>query len=85
MLRVTVELVPGGDEARARPIAHMMIANISSLADISDYEVQAHEGANAVAGTPACKTKGIVRRHDRRQTVWSLVGKAAVLAATERA
>jgi len=81
MLRVTVELVPGGDETRARTIADMTIANISSLADISDYEFTARENANAVAGTPARETTGTVRRHDRRQTVWSLVGKAAKAAA----
>ena len=78
MLRLTVELVPGGDERRARTIARMTIANISNLADISDYEFSAHEGANSIAGTPARDTKGIVRQHDRRQTVWSLVSKAAL-------
>jgi len=77
MLRVTVELVPGGDERRARTIARMTIANISNLADISDYEFSAQEVANSIAGTTARVTKGIVRQHDRRQTVWSLVSKAA--------
>ena len=80
MLRVTVELVPGGDETRARAIAQMTIANVSDLADISDYEFEARERANPIAGTPARETTGTVRRHDRRQTVWSLVGKAATQA-----
>jgi hypothetical protein len=81
MLRVTVELVPGGDERRAKTIARMTIANITRLADISDYEFTAHEHTNPVAATPARETHGTVRRHDRRQTVWSLVGKAAQAAA----
>jgi hypothetical protein len=62
----------------------MTIANISNLADISDYDVLAREGPNAVAGNPARETAGTVRGHDRRQTVWSLVAKAAILAAAPR-
>ena len=81
MLRVTIELVPGGDERRARAIAQMTIANVSDLANISDYEFEARERANPIAGTPARETTGMVRGHDRRQTVWSLVGKAAKAAA----
>ena len=80
MLRVTVELVPGGDTTRAQRIAQMTIANVSDLADISDYAFRAHEEANDVAGTPPRDTSGTVRLHDRRQTVWSLVGKAALAA-----
>ena len=80
MLRVTVELVPGGDERRAETIARMTIANISNLADISDYEFRAREHANPVAGTPAREMRGTVRRHNRRQTVWSLIAKAAMTA-----
>lgn len=38
MLRVTIELVPGGDEDRAHVIEQMTIANISDLADVSDYD-----------------------------------------------
>ena len=81
MLRVTVELVPGGDETRTRTIADMTIANVSQLADISDYEFSVRENANPVAGTPARNVSGTVRRHDRRQTVRSLVAKAAKAAA----
>jgi hypothetical protein len=81
MLRVTVVLVPNGNERRSETIARMTIANISNLADVSDYEFSAHERANPVAGTPARETAGTVRHHDRRQSVWSLVGKAALGAA----
>jgi hypothetical protein len=82
MLRVTVELVPGGDERYVQTLAVMTIANISNLADISDYDVRALEGANSVAGAPARQWRGTVRHHDRRQSVWNLVAKAAALVVT---
>jgi hypothetical protein len=50
-------------------------------ADISDYEFTASEAVNTVAAMPARDATGIVQRHDRRQTVRSLVGKAAQAAA----
>jgi hypothetical protein len=81
MLRVTVVLVPDSNERRGETIARMTISNISNLADVSDYEFRTHEHANPVAGTPSRETTGTVRDHDRRQTVWSLVGKAALAAA----
>jgi hypothetical protein len=81
MLRVTVVLVPDGGEERAQTIARMTISNISNLAEVSDYEFRAHEQANPVAGTPPRETTGTVRHHDRRQTVWRLIGKAALGAA----
>jgi hypothetical protein len=80
MLRVTVELVPGGDDRRARPIAIMTIANVSNLADISDYEFRTADAPNPLAKTADRQRQGVVQRHDRRQNVWSLVGKAATLA-----
>lgn len=48
MIRVTVELWPGGREARAREIARMDIANISDLAQTSDYGIRASSVANPV-------------------------------------
>lgn len=40
MLRCTIELLPGGDESRARTIGCIEIANISNLVDdVSDYAV----------------------------------------------
>lgn len=37
MLRVTIELVPGGNEKFAKPIARGNISNVSGLADLSNY------------------------------------------------
>jgi hypothetical protein len=39
MMRVTVEIVPGGNEDMARKIATLDIGNVSDLAEISNYEV----------------------------------------------
>jgi hypothetical protein len=77
MLRVIVELVPGGHRELRRTIASMAIGNVSDLADISDYRVDAMESTNRLAGTPSRSTTCIVSRHDRRQSVWSLIAKAA--------
>jgi hypothetical protein len=50
---------------------------VSDLSDISSYQIDAMEGANRLAGTPprigACTVIG----HDRRQSIWCLVEKAA--------
>jgi hypothetical protein len=81
MLRITVELLPGGDATRAREIARMRIANISNLADVSDYAVDSSEAPNPVAGTPACDRRATVYGHSRRQTVWTLIAKAAAATA----
>jgi len=43
MLKVTIDLIPGGCSAPRRTIATMCIANESDLADLSDYSVEAME------------------------------------------
>ena len=77
MLVVTIELVPGGFTPLRRTIASMRIANISNLADVSDYLVEATEGANPLAGTPARNGDVVLHHHDRRQSVWALLARAA--------
>ncbi|MDT3687932.1 MAG: hypothetical protein RO009_23155 [Pseudorhodoplanes sp.] len=83
MLRVKVELVPGGWEGGSREIARAEIGNISNLADMSDYAVRVSEGRNSVAGTEAWSCEGKIFAHDRRTSVWSLVAKVAHWAAQE--
>ena len=83
MLVIKVELWPGGYEDMKRTLAKADIGNMSSLADVSDYQVAASEGANPIAGTPAWKGRGLLHQHDRRQSVWALVAKAAAWAAAE--
>jgi hypothetical protein len=77
MLRVTIELVPGGFAPAGRIIATMRVANVSDLADISDYRIEAAEGSNPLTGTPQRSASCEVTGHDRRQSVWVLVAKAA--------
>ena len=39
MIRCTIELLPGGDESRARTIGLVEIANTGGTGDIGDYSV----------------------------------------------
>ena len=76
MIVVTIELRPGGREYFRRSIATLHIANISELAEVSDYAVQAMEGANPLTGTPARIAECKVVNHIRRQDVWALLEAA---------
>ena len=49
MLRVVVDLIPGGFTLPCRTIACMTIANESNLADQSDHRIEAMEGRNHLA------------------------------------
>jgi hypothetical protein len=77
MLRVTIEMVPGGFAPLRRTIASMTVGNVSDLADISDYRVDAMEGANPLTGDPSRSATCTIVGHDRRQSVWALLAKAA--------
>ena len=77
MLRVLVELVPGGYAPLRRTIATMNIGNVTDLADVSDYKIDAIEAANPLAGTRPRSGTCVVSGHDRRQSVWALIAKAA--------
>jgi hypothetical protein len=71
MLRITVEVIPNGDETRKRPIRVMTISNMSGLADKSDYEV------HVVGERHTNKRHGFVRGHDRLKLgCWALVVRA---------
>jgi hypothetical protein len=83
MIKVTIEIIPGGYVEGRRTIGLMHIANISNLARQSDYRVDLTEGENPLAGTKAFACTVYVRDHDRNQSVWSLI--AAALAAAKNA
>jgi hypothetical protein len=85
MLRVTVEIWPGGDQTRARALAIANVANVSDLADLSDYAVSASEGHNPFTNTSPWSQRGHIFRHHRRTTVWALVAKVAIWATDEAA
>ena len=77
MLVVTVDLVPGGYERRRRTIGFMQIANVSDLADVSDYAVDATESANPLTGKPPRNATCTVLAYDRKQSIWALLAKAS--------
>ena len=83
MLRITVEIWPGGDKTRARAVAIANVANLSDLADVSDYAVSVTEGHNPVTNTPPWSHRGSVFQHDRRTSVWALIAKVAIWAAEQ--
>jgi hypothetical protein len=60
-----------------RTIGTLRIANISDLAEISDYAVDVLEAANPLAGTKPRNASCSVEGHDRRQSIWALIAKAA--------
>ena len=76
MLRVTVELVPGGAAAFRHTIGLMTIGNISDLAEVSDYRVSVTEAPNPLIGAPLQVRNFVVHGHSRRQSVWRLVARA---------
>lgn len=76
MLRIHIELVPGGFSPMRKTIASMRIANVSDLADVSDYSIEAMEAMNPLTGAPAYHAGCIVAAHDRRQTIWRLLERA---------
>jgi hypothetical protein len=83
MLRVVIEICPGGDVSVARPIATAVIANVSDLADISEYSVSATEGHNPITMAASWACTGRIIGHDRRTSVWELIAKVASWAAEE--
>jgi hypothetical protein len=68
MLRVTVEIVPGGDESQAKVIERMLIANVSGLADVSDYDTVFTYGGKTLYGE--------VFDHARMDGAWELIRSA---------
>ena len=68
MLRITVELVPFGDESNTRKIGEMVIANTGRVGELNSYEGWTAEDEHS--GEPAMFGRV---NFDRRQSVWELV------------
>jgi hypothetical protein len=81
MLRITVELVPGGREHAKRVLATADVVNVSALADVSDYAVEVETSGRLEPWQPGWERRGMVSGHDRSSSVWALVAKVAAWAA----
>lgn len=68
MLIGTLTVHPGGDASRAHQIGRLEIANVSQLADVSDYSVMMVE--------PERVRMVEVRGHRRADGAWPLVRRA---------
>lgn len=83
MLRITIELLPGGRESAKRVIATAKVSNLPYLADISDYAVDVETAACTEPWLRPWESRGMIAGHDRQQTVWALVAKVAAWAVRE--
>jgi len=59
-------------------VAHAGLLNVSSLAELSDYEVHWAESSCPDLGIPSAGGTFTITAHRRRQTAWALVAKAVV-------
>lgn len=81
MLFIKIELWPGGDRTRKRELGQMTIGNIGGDIERGDYAVHATEHPSDITGLPkGMDEQFVVKNHKRRQSVWALVGLAAVRA-----
>ena len=71
MLVVTVELWPAGRKDQAKEIASIEIANISDLADVSDYV--AHVQVEGWGDAPPLDRTVVIEGHTRRSGVLKLL------------
>lgn len=76
MLVITIDVVPGGYVPMRRTIAAMNIVNISDLAEVLDYRIEASETSNPLTGAPSRTVHCLIRGHARAQSVWALLAKA---------
>ena len=76
MMRVTVEIMPGGDELRPRRMVTMNIANVSGLDPTADYEVEAVLNPGQVDEK---RIEGKVLSHERDLGYSRLVARAIAI------
>lgn len=86
MIRIHIEIVPGGDEKRRFTQAVAEIHREPGGGIVADYAVSAGESQNPHAepgGRLDWAARGHILGHDRRQSVWALAAKVAAWAAAE--
>jgi len=72
MLRITVELIPFGNEDQKKKIGEMVAANVSfSRENGNGYSYDAWIAADNWSGTPALFAQ--LKGYDRNQSVWELI------------
>ncbi|MGM4872247.1 hypothetical protein ACT4MK_26350 [Bradyrhizobium barranii] len=79
-LRVTVELIPGGQERFIRTLARAEISNVGGSAWVGDYEFTVGEEDNDLTAVRAWTDTGRIEKHSRATSVWLLVAKVAMWA-----
>lgn len=67
-----------------KEIAVASASNLSDLNDISNYWVVTNEGGDTRLGIPHKIMRGMIYRHQRKQSVWALVEKIARVAQRKR-
>ena len=72
MLKITIELVPFGNDDEAQPIATMLIANEGTS---SDYRVGNYAYVYNYTDRPDDPEFGYVKRYSRNDGAWGLVKK----------
>lgn len=75
MIRITVEVWPGGFADGKRTIGAMNIANLSDLAAVSDYSADIWEAGSPLTRRDERQYSVQVRGHVRSLGVWTLVSK----------
>ncbi len=77
MLVIKVEIWPGGDASRAKEIGRAGVANVTHLAEDSDYLV--------VASSDLGESEAMVLDHNRADGFWKLASEVCRAAATPKA
>lgn len=71
MIRITVQLLPKGDEARARTLGSMDIVNDGTGSEeLGNYDATLH----AEYTPPEGRKARVINFRRQRQSVWTLVG-----------
>jgi hypothetical protein len=73
---VYVELWPGGDQSRAKPIGSLGIANETNLSLLSNYRFEMDGIGNPALNIEPLKATGEIVGHNRNQSVWKLIRRA---------
>jgi len=83
LIRITVEVWPGGFADGKRTIGAMNIANVSDLAAVSDYKADIWEAGNPMTRRDERQCSVHVRGHVRSLGVWTLIAKVLKQATCE--